>query len=371
MTSEKLHPGGTRNLLTKLLVSEYFVLILSFVYFLIISAIIPTMISGNNLKNIFSNMWPLFAVAIGQTFVLLLGGIDLSQTSVMALTSVIGAVFMTKAANPDVLGNSPLWGWFLKETGGPFAQYPELASTILAILIMVIIGTLVGYINGLLIAKLNMPPFMVTLIAQMFYSALAILLTKSQNVMSLPDAFCSIGGDGIGFIPYSFFITIILGAAAQFILSKTIRGRWIYSTGANIKAARVSGVPTVNTTIFVYAFSGFCAAVSAVLYSGRLMMGRPTLGANILMDLLGATVIGGTSMFGGKGKITWTLYGVLFYTILSISLTQLKLDAFTINLVKGLVILAAVSLDVVRTQIQKRSTDTAAPTAGRKVSQNA
>lgn len=355
------------NFLTRLLISEYFVMVLSVAYFFLIAAIVPTMLSVNNIRNIFSNMWPLFAVAIGQTFVLLLGGIDLSQTSIMALTSVMGAVFMTRSANPSVLGNSPLWGWFLTESGGPFSQYPEALAVVLGILIMLAVGVAAGAINGILIARLNMPPFMVTLIAQMFYSALAILITKSQNVMSLPDAFCNIGGDGLGILPYSFFIAGLLAIISQLVLSRTIRGRWIYATGANKKAAVVAGVPSVNTTVYVYAFSGFCAAVSSILYSGRLMMGRPTLGANILMDIMGATIIGGTSMFGGKGKVTWTLYGVLFYTIMTTSLTQLKLDAFTIDVVKGLVILAAATLDVVRTRIQQRMTVTEAPSSRKKV----
>jgi ribose transport system permease protein len=358
--------GIGKDFLVRLLISEFFVLVLGIVYFFLISAFVPTMLSVHNIRNIFSNMWPLFAIAIGQTFVLLLGGIDLSQTSVMAMASVIGAVLMTRSANPDVLGNSPLWGWFLTENGGPFASYPPLFSTMIGIGAMLVTGLITGTVNGVLIAKLGMPPFMVTLIAQMFYSALAILITKSQNVMGLPDSFCVIGAGRIGFIPYSFFIAIALATAAHFVLSRTVRGRWIYSTGANIRAARVSGVPTVNTGVFVYAFSGFCAAVGSVLYSGRLMMGRPTLGANILMDIMGATIIGGTSLFGGKGKITWTLFGVLFYTIMTTSLTQLRLDAFTIDVVKGLIILAAGTMDVMRTHIQRRITVVASSAAKKK-----
>jgi ribose transport system permease protein len=283
----------------------------------------------------------------------------------MALTSVIGAVLMSRAANPDVLGNSPLWGWFLTEAGGPFGAYPEALAAILGIVIMLGVGISVGIANGMLIAKLNMPPFMVTLIAQMFFSALAILITKSQNVMGLPDAFINIGFGRIGFIPFSFFIALLLTVAAHFLLTRTVRGRWIYSTGANRRAAKVSGVPTENTIIFVYAFSGFCAAVGSILYSGRLMQGRPTLGANILMDIMGATIIGGTSLFGGKGKITWTLFGVLFYTIMTTSLTQLRLDAFTIDVVKGLIILAAGTMDVLRTRIQRQTTVTASNTGKR------
>jgi ribose transport system permease protein len=120
----------------------------------------------------------------------------------------------------------------------------------------------------------------------------------------------------------------------------------------------------------VYAFSGFCAAVGSVLYSGRLMQGRPTMGATMLLDIMAATVIGGTSLFGGKGKVTWTLYGVLFYTILATSLQQLKLDNFTIDIVKGFIILAAATLDAVRSSLRKTSTTAPAPD-GKKVADHA
>ncbi len=340
----------------KLLMSEYFALILSIVYFLIIAAIVPTMFSSRNLQNIFSNMWPLFTVAIGQTFVLLLGGIDLSQSAVVSVTSVIGTVFICRSANPDTLGTSPLWGWFLTENGGPFATMADVPATLVAILIMLAVGTIIGFINGNLIARLSMPPFMVTLISEMFFEALAIFITKSRNVMFLPTVFEDLGYEAVSFIPWSFFIALALAIVAHFILTFTARGRDIYAVGVNIKAAKVSGISTVKTQVFVYAFSGFCAALGSVLYTARMMQGRPTLGATMFNDIMAATVIGGTSMYGGKGKVTWTLFGVLFYTILSTSLQQLKLDNFTIDIVKGAVILMAASLDAVRSKIQRAIT---------------
>lgn len=364
--THRLKAPGHNSFVSRLIMSEYFILVLSVLYFFLITAIVPSMMSVNNLKNIFSNMWPLFAIAIGQTFVLLLGGIDLSQTSVMAVTSVIGAAFMCNSANPAVLGKAPIWGWLITESGGPLAAMPAVTSTLIGIAIMLIIGTLIGFINGNLIARLNMPPFMVTLIAQMFYSALAIYITKSQNIMFLPETFENLGSEGIGFFPYSFFVAIFLATAAQLLLSLTILGRFIYTTGGNIHAARISGVPVVRTTVFVYAFSGFCAAIGSVLYSGRLMQGRPTMGSAMLLDIMAATIIGGTSTFGGKGKVSWTLYGVLFYTILATSLQQLKLDNFTINIVKGFVILAAATLDAVRSGIRRTKVSAVPGQVGKK-----
>ena len=360
--------SGTLDFARRILMSEYFALILSVVYFLIIALIVPSMFSVRNLQNIFSNMWPLFTVAIGQTFVLLLGGIDLSQASILSLTSVVGTAFICRAANPDTLGTSPLWGWFLTENGGPLATTPDLLATVVGILIMLAAGTLIGLINGNLIARLSMSPFMVTLISKMFFSALAIFITKSRNIMFLPESFENLGYEAVGFLPYSFFIAIVLGLLAHFILTFTVRGRQIYSTGVNQRTALISGISTVRTQIFVYGFSGFCAAIGAVLYSSRLMQGRPTLGDAMFNDIMAATVIGGTSMYGGKGKVTWTLFGVLFYTILATSLQQLKLDNFTIDIVKGGVILLAATLDAVRSMLQKNLTVSTHEVTGKKVS---
>lgn len=348
--------NNSENVLKRILVSEYFILVLSVVYFLIVAAIVPTMFTAHNVSNILSNIWPLLAIAIGQTFVLLLGGIDLSQTSIISLTSVIGAMLISTSFNPAKFDKSPLWGWFIKESGGLLTTMPEAAAVILCILVMLMIGALIGAVNGIMVAKTRIPPFMVTLITQMFFSAVALYITQSQNITGIPFSFTAIGSDGIGVIPYSLLVTTGLLIIAQFILSKTVCGRHIYSTGANIKTAKISGVPTVKITVFVYGLSGLCAAVGSVLYTGRLMMGRPTLGDTMLMDVIGATVIGGTSMFGGKGKVVWSLYGVIFYCILSTSLTHLKLDSFTVNVVKGVVIILAATLDVVRSKIQQQST---------------
>ncbi|HVI39914.1 MAG TPA: hypothetical protein VM577_04570, partial [Anaerovoracaceae bacterium] len=243
--------NNPQSVIKRILVSEYFILVLSVVYFLIIAAIVPTMLTAHNVSNILSNIWPLLAIAIGQTFVLLLGGIDLSQTSVISLTSVIGAMLISTSFNPDKFDKSPLWGWFIKETGGLFANMPEVAAVILCILVMLTIGCLIGALNGLMVAKTRIPAFMVTLITQMFFAAVALYITQSQNITGIPSGFSAIGSDGIGMIPYSLLVTTVLLVLAQFILSKTVSGRYIYSTGANIRTAKVSGVPTVKITVFV------------------------------------------------------------------------------------------------------------------------
>ncbi|MCB0046317.1 MAG: ABC transporter permease [Caldilineaceae bacterium] len=341
--------SGISKAIRRLLLSEYFVLYLSLAYFLVLLPFIPRIATPQNLGNIFSNMWPLLAVAIGQTFVLIIAGIDLSQTSIMALVSVIGAAVMTSELNPVLFEKAPLWGILLSENGGPLAGSP-LAMPV-AVFVMLLVGAAIGWFNGMAVARLKMPPFMVTLVGMMFFSALAIYLVKSENIIHLPASYVEIGQGEIGFIPYSFFIVGVLAILAQLLLSRTVLGRWFYAIGTNTKAALVSGVPVIRVTIMAYVLSGLFAAVGSVFYSARLAAGRPTLGATLLLDVIGATVIGGTSLFGGKGKIIWTVFGVLFFVLLDNSLNLLNLSYFWVQIVKGSVILLAAAFDVVRTRL--------------------
>jgi ribose/xylose/arabinose/galactoside ABC-type transport system permease subunit len=143
-----------------------------------------------------------------------------------------------------------------------------------------------------------------------------------------------------------------MALGAHLLLSRTVFGRQVYAVGNNAKAAEISGVPVRRIVIAVFMIAGFCAAVAGMLYSARLEGGRPTIGGgSLLLDIIGATVIGGTSLAGGKGKITWTFIGVVFFVLLSNTLNYMRLSAFHIDVVKGVIILAAALLDVLRTRI--------------------
>ena len=136
-------------------------------------------------------------------------------------------------------------------------------------------------------------------------------------------------------------------------MSKSKTGKWIYAAGENPEATRISGVPTDRMIITAYVLSGLFCAIASVIYSGRLQQGSPTMTRAMLMDIIGAAVIGGTSMFGGKGKVGWVLIGCVFFTLLSSVLNMLKLSAFIVDIVKGLIILVAALLDVVRTRMSE------------------
>lgn len=342
-----------RHFLRKVLLSQYFVLYLSVIYFLVLVPFVPRIASPQNLGNIFSNMWPLLAVAIGQTFVLIVAGIDLSQTSIMALASVVGAAVMTTQLDPVLFEKSPLWGVLFTEQGGALAG--SFLAVPVAILAMLLVGGLIGWFTGTTVARLKMPPFMVTLVGMMFFSALAIYLVKSENIIHLPESYVLLGQGQISFVPYSFFIVGALAIGAQWLLSRTVLGRWFYAVGTNVRTATVSGVPVARVIVTAYILSGVFAAIGSIFYSARLAAGRPTLGATLLLDVVGATVIGGTSLFGGKGKIMWTVFGVLFFVLLDNSLNLLNLSYFWVQIVKGSVILLAAGLDVARTRLLGRA----------------
>ncbi len=328
--------------------SENFILYLSILYFVVLWLFRPNIANAYNLGNISSNMWPLFTLALGQMFVLIVGGIDLSQASIMAITSVVGALIMTSELDPALFEKNVLWGVVISENGGLLSGG---AAVPVAVAVMLLVGILIGLLNGIAVAKLKMPPFMVTLVSMMFFSGLAIYLTRSENIIHLPKAYIAIGKGRLGFVPYSFFIAFVLGTAAHVILSRTLLGRWFYAVGKNVRASVISGVPAGRVVIYAYVFSGFCAAVGSILYSARLEAGRPTLGQNLLLDIIGAVVIGGISLFGGKGKVLWALFGVLFFTLLSNSLNILNLSFYTVDIVKGCVILLAALIDVTRTRL--------------------
>jgi ribose/xylose/arabinose/galactoside ABC-type transport system permease subunit len=342
------------------------------IFIFIVSAnFFPTLATPGNIANQLQNMWPLLAVAIGQTFVLILGGIDLSVGATMGFTSVVGAILMAQTLDPAFFDKSPLWGTFLRPEGGLLAGNPLAVP--LGVLAMLLTGTFIGFLNGFAITRFKMAPFMVTLVTSTFFAAFALWLTQSRNISGLPEAFLELGRgdiisvylgpkltseiarrDILSFITYPFVIAVGLAIAAQFLLSRTVFGRHMFSIGTNRVASDISGVPSQSVIIRVYMFSGFCAAVASVLYSARLAIGQPSLGGNLLLDIIGAAVIGGTSLFGGKGSVRGTFFGVAFFVLLLNILNAMRLGPFVIDAVKGGFILIAALLDVTRSRFINR-----------------
>jgi ribose/xylose/arabinose/galactoside ABC-type transport system permease subunit len=314
----------------RLVRSEYIVLLMCGVLFAALAPFTPGLAAPENAANLFGSLAPLLIVALGQTIVLIAGGIDLSVTSIIALTSVAGASVMNSEN-----------GW-LKDH--PLAMP-------MGVSVMLLLGALVGAGNGFAVAKLRMPAFIVTLTTMMFFSGLAIWITKSKNIAGLPSAFTSLGNG----LWIALSIASALALLTHALLSRSLFGRWLYVVGHNPRTAHVSGVPVDGVVIAAYVVSGFLAAAASVLYTARLETASPVLGQRILLDVIGATVIGGTSLFGGKGKVAWTICGVLFLTLLDNALNLRGLSHFSIMMVKGAVILFAALLDAMRNRFVVRT----------------
>jgi ribose/xylose/arabinose/galactoside ABC-type transport system permease subunit len=332
----------------RVLMSEYLILYLCIAMAAGLFMLSPTFGTPYNIANQMSNMWPLLVIAVGQTFVLIIAGIDLSQGAVVSLTSVVGAAFIAESANPIIFKKSPFWQTLLFEDGAILSD--SIIGIPVAIIAMLVVGLLIGAFNGAAVAFARIPPFMVTLVTSMFVAALAIYVVKTENIIDLPDAF-SVIGDDFGFFSIAMVIAIGVAAVAAVVLSRTIFGRWLYSIGNNPRAAIVSGVPVKKVIIATYMFSAFCAAAASIIYTARVDQGRPTLGAPLLLDIIAAVVIGGTSLAGGRGKIMWTVFGVIFLVLLGNALSLLNVPFFYIAIVKGTVILFAALLDVLRRRL--------------------
>ena len=329
MTPASANPtrADGRNIGDRLIGSEYFVLLLCVAACFAFAPFTSGFASTGNFLNIVTACLPLLLLATGQTPVLVTGGIDLSITAIVGLSSTVGAL---------VMGGEQ--GWL---RGSP-------AATPVAIAAMLGTGALVGFFNGACIAWLRMPAFMVTLASMMFFNGLAVWLShvvvKAENIYNLPAAFLVLGQK-----PWLASILAILAAmGAHLLLTRTLLGRWIHAIGHNPRASHISGVPVAGVTATTYVLSGLFAGMASILLTARLETGSPNHGKSLLLDVIGAAVIGGTSLFGGKGKVIWTVYGVLFLSLLSNGFNLLNLSDFIITIVKGAVILIAALLDIWR-----------------------
>jgi len=267
-----------------------------------------------NIVNILVQASVIGILAVGMTYVILTGGIDLSVGSVIALAGVAAATF------------------------GDFGAPVMVVAGLLT-------GLAVGIFNGLLVSWGRVVPFIATLAMLTIARGLALTLTGASPVRVIDEAYIAIGaGQLFGVIPYVVIIFAAIVGLGWFGLNRTVFGRQIYAIGGNRFAARLSGIPVRRTEFAVYAIAGLCAGIAAVLVSARTATAQPSAGAGNELDAIAAVVVGGVSLFGGRGSLIGTLYGVLILTTITniFVLQNMSYDAQLI--VKGAIILAAVML---------------------------
>ncbi len=259
--------------------------------------------------------------AVGATTVILVAGIDLSVGAVVALSGVAAALYLQHAT------------------------LSAGASATVAIVVALVVGTLCGVINGLLVTVAKVPAFIATLATQIALRGLALLLTSSYPVSIRNTPFSHIGLSDVGPVPVPVIIMIVVFAIGYVILHRLKIGRRIYAVGGNAQAARLSGIRVDRTLLFVYVFAGFCTAISALILSSRLSSGQPAGSVGMELDVIAAVVVGGTSLFGGRGRLSGTFLGALLIATLSNGLTLMNVPDYWQRIITGIVIVVAVVMD--------------------------
>lgn len=279
----------------------------------------PVFLSMGNIINILRQISFNAILAMGITTVIITGGIDLSVGSVLAIAAVVSASFIKSAA--------------------PVLPVPA------AIVIGLGIGAVCGFFNGIFVTKGGLAPFISTMVMMTIARGAAQLFTKGRPVSGLLPEFTYLGSGFIFGIPVPIYLLLIVVGITYFILNKTRIGRWIYAVGGNEAAASASGIKVHRVKLFAYTYCGILAAFVGLIMTARLNSASPVVGDGYELDAIAASVIGGTSMDGGKGKVLNVLLGALIIGTISNGLDILNVSSYWQQIVKGLIILAAVLID--------------------------
>lgn len=307
------------NFKTKIKENQNLGTILALIILMVFVSILnPTFLQANNLMNLMRQLIINGFIALGMTFVILTGGIDLSVGSTLAVTSAIFAGLLQNGMN-----------------------------TILAILIALGLGLILGLINGFLITKGKLAPFIVTLATMTIFRGLTLVYTDGRPIAGPKDnfAFQFLGKGQFFGVPFQVILFVLAFLILWTILNKTALGRKIYAVGGNEKASFISGINIDKVKISVYVISSLMAVLSGLVLTSRLNSAQPTAGVAYEMDAIAAVVLGGTSMAGGSGSLTGTLIGILILGVLNNGLNLLGVSSFYQQIVKGIVILIAVLID--------------------------
>jgi len=280
----------------------------------ILSLFAPRFLHIKNLINIVRQVSINGILAVGETFVILLGGIDLSVGSGVALAGVLAADM--HRFNPILVFALPLF-----------------------------VGALVGFVNGAVVTRFRVPPFVITLGMMTILRGVTFLYTDGKSIYNLPNWFKEIGQGDIGGLPIPVIALFIMVVIGYTILHHTRFGRYVYATGGNEEGARLSGVRTKSIILWSYVFCGFCTALAGVVLASRLNAGEPVAGEGYELDAIAAVVIGGTSLAGGQGTVIGSIIGALVIGVINNGLNLLNVHSYWQMVAKGMIIVLAVIVD--------------------------
>jgi len=280
------------------------------------SVISPYFLTIINIKHLLAQVAIIAVLAVGETYVILTGGIDLAPGSILALGGAVSAALIKWFGLPVPIG----------------------------ILAGLFIGALAGAANGVLVARVKIPSFIVTLAMLAIGRGATLVVTNGRPITGFPHGLSAIASY-IGPIPVLIIIVFVVYLLAQLVLSYTKLGRYIYAIGGNEEAVRVVGINVNRVKLFVFIFSGVCAALGGIMMNARLDSATPTAGEGYELDAIAASVLGGVSFTGGVGSLTGTFMGALIMTVLGNLLNLLGVAAFYQYIAKGMIlVIAAISL---------------------------
>ena len=288
------------------------------ILFAVISSLNSSFIDPSNLKNLLRQVSINALISFGMTFVILTGGIDLSVGSILALSSVLMGSFIKS-------GNNPIVG----------------------IVLACVMGAVLGAVNGLVITKGKVAPFIATLATMTIIRGFTLVYTNGNPISSLTEseAFHSFGQGFFMGLPVPAIMMLLMFAVSYFILHKTTLGRKTYAVGGNEKVSFIAGIKIDRIKIFAYTITGFLCGMAGAILTSRLNSAQPTAGTGYELDAIAAVVLGGTSLSGGKGRIVGTIIGALIIGTLNNGLNILNVSSFYQQVGKGIVILLAVLMD--------------------------
>lgn len=294
--------------------------------FILLAFVAPNFLSSRNLMNVLRSVAFNGIIACGMTFIIISGDIDVSVGSAVAWASALLGTLAITLKMP-------------------------LVAAVLAVLLL---GTVMHTIMGIIRVKWNVPAFVVTLALFMSLKGAAKLITNAYPVTPFPDAFNYWGGGYIAnVIPVPVVIMLVTLGIFYFLSTRTVFGRSVYSVGGNEEAARLSGIPVWRTRILIFAANGFLAAFAGVILSSRVMAGTAMIGEGLEFEVIAAVIIGGTSLAGGEGSMLGTFLGVLFIGLLGNGMVLLGWPPFAQEVIRGLIILFAVLISVWQKPIRR------------------
>ncbi len=282
----------------------------------------PHFLDQRNLFNVARQITMLAIVAFGMTVVLIAGGIDLSVGSVMAVTGVVVAALMKRY---DV-------------------------AVPMAVLLAMLVGLGIGTINGLVSNYLGIPAFIATLAMMTIARGLVLLYTKATPIYDFPHSFDFIGQGYVGPVPFPVIILAVVFALMYLMLRYTVLGRYAYAIGGSAEVSRLSGINVKLNSTVLFAISGLCAGMAGVILASRMGAGEPTAAQGMELDAIAAVVVGGTSLFGGKGTLVGTLLGAFLMGVLANGLSLMGIEPFIQMAISGVIIILAVTISARRRQ---------------------